>query len=174
MADTLVSAGLFWITNEGLLNAIFIQPSSDGPNVNLKFMDILDRKQKDAEMNDMISIETCGLHKICNVVRHGEQASKWHIKKLLAAMFQIFHESPARTADFENVIGCCENDYPLENEVRGRRAQVVWPKLVEAVRYWQSLLKSKQPGQGKPDGNKSYQRLASSKTRVGETDGNQI
>ena len=153
---------------------LLIQPSSDGPNVNLKFMDILGRKRKDAEMNNLISIETCGLHKIHSVLRHGEEASKWHIKKLLAVMFQIFHESLARTADFENVTGCCENDYPLENEVGGRRAQVVWPKLVEAVRYWQSLLKSKQPGQGKPDGNKSYQHLASSKTRVAETDSNQI
>ena len=39
---------------------------------------------------------------------------------------------------------------------------MIWPKLVEVVRYWQSLLKSKQPGQGKSDGNKSYQCLASS------------
>ena len=39
---------------------------------------------------------------------------------------------------------------------------MVWPKLIEVVRYWHSLPKRKQPGQGKPDGNKSYQRLASS------------
>ena len=91
--------------------------------------------------------------------QHGEEASKWHIKKLLVAMFKIFHESPSRRADFENVTGCGENDYPLqfsahrwiEDEVVARRAQVVWPKLVEVLRYWQSLPKSKQPGQGKPE-----------------------
>ena len=84
-------------------------------------------------------------------------------------MFKIFHESPLRRANFENVTGYDENDYPpqfrahhwIENEVVARRAQVVWPKLVEIVRYWQSLPKSKQPGQGKPGGNKSYGRLAS-------------
>ena len=50
----------------------------------------------------------------------------------------------------------------LENEVVARRTEVVWPKLVEDVRYWQSLPKSKQPGQGKSDSKKSYQHLASS------------
>ena len=38
----------------------------------------------------------------------------------------------------------------------------MWPKLVEVVRYWHSLPKSKQPGQGNPDGNNSYQSIASS------------
>ena len=96
--------------------------------------------------------------------------SKWHIKKLLAAMFKIFHESPSRRVDLKNMTGCGENDYPLkfcvhrwiENEVAAGRGQVVWPKLVEVVRYWQALQKSKQPGQGKPDGKTTYQRLASS------------
>ena len=60
---------------------------------------------------------------------------------------QDFSLAPTRRADFENVIGCGENDYPLqfcahqwiENEVVVRRAQVVWPKKVEVARYWQSL-----------------------------------
>ena len=67
-------------------------------------------------------------------------------------MFKIFHEFSSRRANFENVTGCGENDYQLqfcadrwiENEVVARRAQVVWSKLVKFVRYWQSLLKSKQ------------------------------
>ena len=71
------------------------------------------------------------------------------MKKLFASMLKIFHEPPLRRADFENVIGCGENDYPLQfcahqwigNEVVVRRAQVVWPKIVEVVRYWQSLQK---------------------------------
>ena len=40
-----------------------------------------------------------------------------------------------------------------------RRAQVIWPKIVEVVKYWKTLPKSKQPGQGKPEKNKSYQTL---------------
>ena len=133
-------------------------------------MDILCGKRKDAEMNDLISIGTCGLHTIHPAFQHGEGASKWHITKPLAAMFKIFHECPSKKADFENVTSCDENNSPLqfcahrwiENEVVTRRAQVVWPRLVEVVIYWQSLPKSKQQGQDKPDGNKSYQSLANS------------
>ena len=94
MPHALVFAGLFWVTNEGSSNAIFIQVSSDDPNVNLTFIDILGGKRKDAEMNDLISIGTCGLHTIHCAFQHGKDASKWHIKKLLAAMFKIFHEPP--------------------------------------------------------------------------------
>ena len=140
-------------------------------------MDILGGKQKDAEMNDLRSIGTCRLHTIPHAFQHGEEASKWHIKKCLAAVLKIFHEFPSRRADFENVTDCGENDYPLqfcvhcwiENEVVARRAQVVWSKLVDVVRYWQSLPKSKQPGWGKPDGNKSYQHLATTIHKMFET-----
>ena len=94
MPDALVFAGLFWVKNEASLNAIFIQVSSDNPNVNLTFIDNLGGKRKDAEMNDLISIGTCVLHTIHCAFQHGKDASKWHIKKLLAAMFKIFHEPP--------------------------------------------------------------------------------
>ena len=115
----------------------------DCPNVNIKFINILGGKRKDAELNDLISIGTCGLHTIHCAFQHCEEASQWHIKKLLVAMFKIFHESPSRRADFGNVTGCGKNDYPLqfwahrwiENEVVARGAQVVWSKLIGVVRY---------------------------------------
>ena len=68
-------------------------------------MDILDGKRKDAKMDDLIFIGTCGLHTIHHAFEHDEEASKWHIKKLLAAIFKIFYESPSGKADFENVNG---------------------------------------------------------------------
>ena len=49
---------------------------SDGLNVNLKFIDILGGKRKDAEMNDLISIGICGLHIIYQAFQHGEETSK--------------------------------------------------------------------------------------------------
>ena len=119
------------------------------PSVNLKFMNILGWKQKDAEMISLISVGTYELHIIHCAFQHGKESSKWRMKKLFASMLKIFHEPPLRRADFENVIGCGENDYPLQfcahqwigNEVVVRRAQVVWPKIVEVVRHWQSLQK---------------------------------
>ena len=77
-------------------------------------MDILGGKRKDAEMNDLIIIGTCGLHTIHCAFQLGKEVAKWHINRLLAAMFKIFHESPSRRAVFENVTGCGENDYPLQ------------------------------------------------------------
>ena len=57
-------------------------------------MDILGGKRKDSEMNDLISIETCGLHTMHCAFQHDEEASEWHIKKPVAVMFKIFPEPP--------------------------------------------------------------------------------
>ena len=47
----------------------------------------------------------------------------------------------------------------VENEIVARRAEVIWPKIVEVVKYWKTLPKSKQHRQGNPKKNKSYQTL---------------
>ena len=57
-----------------------IQVSSDGPNVNLKFLEILAEKRKDAEQTKLIDLGTCGLHTVHNAFKHGEEASGWKIK----------------------------------------------------------------------------------------------
>ena len=136
--------------------------------MNLKFLGILNEKRKNSELKELISIGTCGLHTIHRAFQHGGEASTWDMKKLLGAMFKLFDESPSRRADYERVTSAeNESDFPLrfcshrwvENEIVARRAQVIWPKIVEVVKYWKTLPKSKQPGQGKPEINKSYQTL---------------
>ena len=72
-----------------------------------------------------------------------------------------------RRADYEEITGAKSNDFPLqlcahrwvENEVVAKLAEKAWPKVMEAFEYWQSP--SKQPGQGKPENNKSFQMLLS-------------
>ena len=44
----------------------------------------------------------------------------------------------------------------VENENVTKRARNVWPNVVTVVEYWKGLAKSKQPGQGKPGINTSY------------------
>ena len=44
-----------------------------------------------------------------NSFHHGEEASTWHVKQL----FKIFHESPSRRADYENISSAGESEYPL-------------------------------------------------------------
>ena len=80
--------------------------------------------------------------------------SEWIIKKLLNVLFKIFHESPSCRADYEKICTASEEDYRLcfcshrwvENQYVSSRVRTVWPKIVEIVEYWKSLLKSKQPG----------------------------
>ena len=102
-----------------------------------------------------------------NAFKHGEKASSWDVKKLLSAMYKIFHESPFRRADYEKLTSALPTDYPLkfcshwwaENENVAKKAYNVLPKLLEVVDFWKSLPKSKQPGQGKAGASKSYDKL---------------
>ena len=49
-----------------------IQISSDGPNVNLKFLDILNEKRINECLNELISIDTCGLHTVIRAFQNAE------------------------------------------------------------------------------------------------------
>ena len=72
-------------------------------------------------------------------------------------MYKIFDESPSQWADFEKLTMAQFSDYPLqfcthfwvENQDVAKRAQKIWEKIVEIVKFWQGLPKSRQPGQGK-------------------------
>ena len=48
----------------------------------------------------------------------------------------------------------------LRSESVAKKAKLIWPKVVEVVKYWQSLPKSKQPGKGKIGANTSFDRLS--------------
>ena len=67
-----------------LENNKLIQVSSDGPNVNLAFFDILNNKRSDDELSQLINIGTCGLHTLRNSFKQDEKASGWKISKLLS------------------------------------------------------------------------------------------
>ena len=42
----------------------FIQVSSDRPNINLKFLNLLNEKRKDEDLKELIAISTCGVEQI--------------------------------------------------------------------------------------------------------------
>ena len=50
--------------SEGFNNNKFIQVSSDVPNLNLTFLELLAEKRKDDGLNEPISIGTCSLHTV--------------------------------------------------------------------------------------------------------------
>ena len=145
----------------------FIQVSSDGPNVNLKFLDLLNDKRKDEGLNELISIGTCGLHTVSRAFQNAEQSTDMGVKQLLTSMYKIFEESPSRRADYERITTATNIDFPLrfcptrwvENANVASRAFNIWPKVVAIVEYWNGLPKYKQPGKGDPKQNKSYHVL---------------
>lgn len=139
--------------------------SSDGPNVNLKFLDIVKEERKDKDLKELLNVGTCGLHTVHGALKHGGKASGWNIDKVLSAIFKIIDQSPSRRTDYERQ---CNDPalYPLqfcshrwaENKIVAERAIEVWGTMVKTVKYWMQLPKSSQP----KEDNKSYQRLKSS------------
>ena len=49
-----------------------IQVSSDGPNVNLKFLELLAEKRKDDGLNELISMGTCSFHTVNRAFQNEE------------------------------------------------------------------------------------------------------
>lgn len=145
-----------------------LQVSSDGPNVNLAFLNQVKESRKDDLLDPLIDIGTCSLHTLHRSFQTGEKSSNWNMKKLLSSMYKIFDESPSRRADYERLTFASLSDYPLkfcahrwiENAIVAKRAQTIWPKIVEVVNFWKGLPKSKQPGRGKPGQNTSFDYLA--------------
>ena len=78
-----------------------LQVSSDGPNVNLAFLDLLNEHRSDNELSRLINTGTCGLHTIHNSMKHGENSSGWKLNKLLQSMYKIFEEPPKRREKYE-------------------------------------------------------------------------
>ena len=66
-----------------------LQVSSDGPNVNLAFLNILNRFRQDKEQPHLVNIGTCGLHTFHNAFKNGEKASDWNTIKL-SFVYKIF------------------------------------------------------------------------------------
>ena len=146
-----------------------LQISSDGPNVNLSFLEMVKDNRKEEELPKLIDLGTCGLHTIHNGFKHGEKASGWFVNKFLTALYKIFDQAPGRRADYKNVTQATDQDFPMqfvshrwvENEPVAKKANIVWPKVKVVTEYWKTLPKSKQPGLGKPGANTSYDRLCS-------------
>jgi len=141
-----------------------IQVSSDGPNVNLLFLELVREQRKDENLPSLIDLGTCRLHTVHNAFKHGEGASGWKMKKLMSSLHKIFHEAPSRRADYMAHTVSVEKDFPMqfvghrwvENAPVAKKAREIWPKIVEIVKYWKPLPKSKQPGCGKVGNNTSY------------------
>ena len=152
----------------GLNDEKMLQVSMDGPNINKAFLSMLNEEHQTNESSTFIDIGTCGLHTINRSLQTGAKATDWNLKKLLPSMYQIFHESPSRASDYEQMAETTRSDFPYmfcaihwaEDQSVARKAREVWSKVVIVVEYWKSLPKSKQPRRDKPDQNTSFEHLS--------------
>lgn len=76
--------------------------SMDGPMVNWKFLRIFqaDKSQVDPDVPKMINLGSCGLHVVHGSFQNGEKETGWKVRDVLRALWQLFHDPPARRDDF--------------------------------------------------------------------------
>ncbi|KAF4097691.1 hypothetical protein G5714_021699 [Onychostoma macrolepis] len=115
--------------------------SMDGPNVNLKLGDLLQKEHAELYGAQLVKVGSCGLHTLHNAVKAG--FTMWQLDKLLRALHYLFHNVPARREDFTALTGSTCFPLPfcghrwVENLPVAERAVQVWPvimKYVDAVK----------------------------------------
>lgn len=73
----------------------------DGPNVNFKFLDLLQKELYGGAQ--VVTVGSCGLHTLHNALKAG--FTSWQLEKLLQAMHFLFLNVPARREDFTKLTG---------------------------------------------------------------------
>ncbi|KAJ8404749.1 hypothetical protein AAFF_G00336120 [Aldrovandia affinis] len=132
-----------------------VSVSMDGPNVNWKFLDLL--QEEHAQLyggKQLVTVGSCGLHTLHNAFKCGFVA--WGLDRLLKAMHTLFNNVPARRENYMQVtkssvfpLSFCAHRW-VENLPVVERALAVWPSLLiymEAVR----TKKAPNPGTGSYD-----------------------
>ncbi|XP_056262502.1 uncharacterized protein LOC130188267 isoform X3 [Pseudoliparis swirei] len=115
-----------------------ISISMDGPNVNWKFLSMLQQEHAEAFGSaQLIVVGSCGLHTLHNAFKCG--FSVWQLEKVLRAIHTLFHNSPARREDFCTLtktsvfpLSFCGHRW-IENLPVVDRAIALWPMIVMYV-----------------------------------------
>ena len=66
----------------------FLQIFTDGPNVNLKFLELM-VENRVTELSPLIDIGTCGLHTVHNSLKAGIKSARWIVGKVMKAMWKL-------------------------------------------------------------------------------------
>ena len=137
------AADMLYHFNKGIAEldpSCLIQVSMDGPNVNWKFYCSFCEERKAAELPDLLNIGSCSLHVVHGSFQNGAKESGWNLANILRALWQLFHDTPARREDFNHITGT--NVYPLQfcqhrwvEDVRvAERALHIWPHINKYVK----------------------------------------
>ena len=78
----------------------------NGPTTNWSVLQILAEKHLENKFPALLNVGSCGLHLLYGVLGTGLEATQWNLGKILKAMWQIFHNSPARQHVFICISEC--------------------------------------------------------------------
>jgi hypothetical protein len=97
---------------EPLPKSNLVQIAMDGPNVNLKFLELFkEDRTRSEEPSEIVDLGTCNLHNIHNAFKVGARATDWEVQKVLKAAYYTLHDTPARREDFILKTQC--TDFPM-------------------------------------------------------------
>lgn len=116
-----------------------LQLSMDGPNVNWKFFELFKNEFNPGDAQ-LLETGSCSLHILNGAFKDGAKNTTWNIEGLLRYLYLLFHDSPARRADFQQVNGVscifpmkfCGHRW-LENKPVICRVLTMWPDIVKYV-----------------------------------------
>lgn len=72
----------------------------DGPNVNWKFISLLENYVDQTHDSKFLNIGSCGLHIVHGAFKDAITVSKWTIEQFFTDIFYLFSDSPARRSDY--------------------------------------------------------------------------
>ena len=139
-------------TSLATINTINLtQLCMDSPSVNWLLLNLLEKQREQQELPKLLNIGSCNLHVIHGAFKSGFQSAEWNIGKLMKASYNLFHNSPARRADYVTVTESENFPYAfcstrwVEDQKVAERLCLVWENIKKMTKYWESLPKSKQP-----------------------------
>ena len=137
----------------------------DGPSTNWAVLRLIQDARIDDAVPPLEDIDSCGLHVISGALQTGVKDSGWSLKKGMQAMYNLFHDSPARRdlyIKLNESTTFALKFYPtrwVENERVAERALEVWDYHVKVVKQYMVEPVSKRPS------NFSFKTLVENYTR---------
>ena len=123
----------------------------DGSNVNLNVLKLYSSCREQNEFSKLINMGSFGLHVLRGALQTVMMETDWEINNILHGMWKIFDESPTRRDIFIRETGCdiftlhCWQIWWVEDEPIAVQGIQIWEYIVQVVKCWLSLLKSKRP-----------------------------
>ena len=90
----------------GILLSETMQVSVDGPNVNWKFIELLEDDENFTKNGkQLLELESCGLHAVHGAFQTGHKAAEWNVNEVLRSFCHLFKDSPIKRTNYVDITG---------------------------------------------------------------------